>query len=142
MADAIAKVVLEIGGGPQKGAPPGGSGPHVFNNFLSLSANVTTPLLLSGGRRGVGGPFGDQIRLNAQGGSQGLPPWWRLFGAPSRELVRGRDLAQGPYLFNTFKGLQRVLNPLGPLECALFEGFHYARFGVSLWKSIGFSYDF
>ena len=40
-------------------------------NPFTCEPRLPTPLLLSGGRRGVGG----LIRLNRQGGSQGLPPW-------------------------------------------------------------------
>ena len=40
-------------------------------NPFACEPRLPTPLLLSGGRRGIGG----LIRLNRQGGSQGLPPW-------------------------------------------------------------------
>ena len=70
----------------------------------------TQPLFsLRAGEEGLG----DLDRLNAQGGSQGLPSWWRPFGAPPRELVRGRDLAQGLYLCLVLKkGVLRVPHPL------------------------------
>ena len=41
--------------------------------------------------RAGGEGLGDQIRLNAQGGSQGLPPWWLPFREPPGELVRGQQ---------------------------------------------------
>ena len=48
--------------------------------FVNLynQAFAPRPQPLSSFRAGGEG-LGDQIRLNVQGGSQGLPPWWRPF---------------------------------------------------------------
>ena len=73
----------ERGRGPPAWGVTDGSGPITFIVPLCQGRN---PSPLAGGEG-----LGDQIRLNAQGGSQGLPPWWRPFGAPPGELVRGRD---------------------------------------------------
>ena len=73
----------ERGRGPPAWGVTDGSGPIIFIVPLCQGRN---PSPLAGGEG-----LGDQIRLNAQGGSQGLPPWWRPFGAPPGELVRGRD---------------------------------------------------
>ena len=79
--------------------------------YYSLCAKDTAPLLLTGGRRGVGGSWPSK-----RTGRVPRPPLLVALGAPPRELVRGRDLAQGLYLFFVLiKGFLRVPHPLSSL---------------------------
>ena len=112
----------------RKGAPSlgGHMGGHrrIWSHYIMPLCQGRNPSPLAGGEG-----LGDQIRLNAQGGSQGLPPWWRPFGAPPGELVRGRDpWHRGNSAFSTLKGLLRVPHPLSPFECAPFERENYRQF--------------
>ena len=84
---------------------------HKFNRLLGTRAKVADPSLPNGlEERGSG----DLHRLNAQGGSQGLPPWWSpLTTRGAREGTCNLGLRFNALfrLKGVYEGAPALLNP-------------------------------